>query len=153
MFNHVGTRLNQSALLTRIVGANNLERAIHHIDHNLGFWIGNISLGFFLGVMPAIGEMTGLPLNVRHITFSSASYGAALSSLNFNLPAGVALIVAISVFFMGLVNLGVSFTLSLLVAVRSRRITFGQTPQLLRLLAKKFIHRPAEFLLPLKDPP
>ena len=32
------------------------------------------------------------------------------------------------------------------------QIRFSQTPQLLRLLGKKFLSSPAEFLFPVKDP-
>jgi hypothetical protein len=37
--------------------------------------------------------------------------------------------------------------------MKSRRIRFSQTPQLLKLLARKFLRRPLEFILPLRDPP
>ena len=76
-----------------------------------------------------------------------------MGSLRFDVPIGLAVLVAVSVFIMGLINLGVSFTLSLMVAVKSRKIRFAQTPELLRLLAKKLRTRPLEFLLPLRDPP
>ncbi len=153
VFNHVGARLKSSELLSRMVGPQNLDRAIQLIDHNLGFWAGNISLGFFLAAMPTLGVITGLPLDIRHITFSSAAFGAAMTTLKFDISAGLALMIAISIFVMGLVNLTVSFSLSLLVAVKSRRIRFAQTPQLLRILGQKFLNRPGEFFLPLKDPP
>lgn len=153
VFNNVGARLKQSELLSSWVGQQNLDRTIHSIDHNLGFWVGNVSLGFFLALMPAMGTLFGLPLDVRHITFSSATFGASMAALQFNVPASIFIWVAVSVFLMGIFNLGVSFTLSLFVAVKSRRIRFSQTPQLLRSLGKRFLERPGEFLLPLRDPP
>jgi site-specific recombinase len=153
VFNHVGARLKQSELLRKLVGAHNLDRSIHTIDHNLGFWVGNSSLGFLLAGAGGLGTVTGLPINTGHITFTSATVGAAMASLRFDVPIGLAVLVAVSVFLMGLINLGVSFSLSLLVAVKSRKIRFAQTPELLRLLAKKLRTRPLEFLLPLRDPP
>ncbi len=153
VFNNVGSRLKQSELLRRMVGAHNLERTIHSIDHNLGFWVGNVTLGFFLAGAGALGTILGLPLDVRHITFSSATLGSAMATLRFDVPVGMAVWVAVSVFIMGLINLGVSFSLSLFVAVKSRRIRFAQTPELLRLLLKRLRTRPLEFLLPLRDPP
>jgi site-specific recombinase len=54
---------------------------------------------------------------------------------------------------MGLCNLGVSFSMSLFVAVKSRKIKFSQTPELLRLLGRRLRQRPLEFLFPLRDPP
>lgn len=148
VFNHVGKRLKQSQALGNLVGRHNLDRVIQKIDANLGFWVGNVSLGFLLAAMGFLGNMTGLPLDVRHITFSSASFGIAVASLKFQVPLTFLLVIAASVFMMGLINLGVSFTLSLILAVKSRRIRFSQTPQLLKLLAHKFMTRPSEFFVP-----
>ncbi len=153
VFNSVGKRLRQSTLLARMVGRGSLDKAIHTIDHNLGFWVGNTSLGFFLGTAAALGAITGLPIDIRHITFSSASFGAAMSSLKFNVPVSLVAWIAVSVFIMGLINLTVSFSLTLFVTMKSRRIRFSQTPQLLRLLAKKLMTRPLDFVFPLRDPP
>lgn len=153
VFNSVGLRLKQSPLLEKIVGRRNLDRAIHHIDHNLGFWVGNISLGFFLGAASAVGTITGLPVDIRHITFSSAQFGAAMASLRFNVPGSTVAMVAISIFMFGLINLTVSFSLTLFVTMKSRRIRFSQTPQLFKLLGKKLLTRPLDFVLPLRDPP
>lgn len=153
IFNNVGLRLKQSPLLEKMVGRRNLDRAIHTIDHNLGFWVGNTALGFFLGSASAIGAITGLPIDIRHITFSSGQFGAAMASLKFNVPGSVVATIALSVFCFGLVNLAVSFSLTLFVTMKSRRIRFSQTPQLLKLLARKFLRRPLEFILPLRDPP
>jgi len=153
IFNSVGARLKQSALLRRLVGPNNLDKAIHSIDHNIGFWVGNVSLGFFLGAMGPIGTIMGLPIDVRHITLSIATFGAAMTSLSFKIGVGIAMWIAISIFIMGLINLTVSFSLSLFVAVKSRRIRFAQTPKLLRLLARRLRERPSDFFFPLRDPP
>ncbi len=151
IFNNVGFRLRQSDLLRKIVGPHNLDRAIHSIDHNLGFWVGNISLGFYLGAMGAFGTISGLPLDVRHITFSTASFGAAVASLKFHAPLSVALLIAITTFICGIINLAVSFSLSLFLAVKSRRIKFSQTPELLRLLGRKLRQRPLDFFIPPRD--
>ncbi len=154
VFNHVGYRLRQSELLRRIVGPQNLDRAIKSIDHNLGFWVGNVSLGYYLGSIGALGKALALanPLDTRHITLSTAQYGAAIATLHFAMPAGSALLIAGSVFVMGLINLGVSFSLSLTLAVKSRRIKFSQSPELLRLLARRLRERPLDFFIPPKDP-
>ncbi|NJL24833.1 MAG: site-specific recombinase [Calothrix sp. SM1_5_4] len=152
VFNHVGSRLGQSNVLRRFVGSQNLERAVQTIDHNLGFWVGNMSLGLMLGSMAALGTITGLPLDVRHITFSSAQFGAALMDLKFQVPLSLAIGVGVSVFMMGLINLTVSFSLTLFVVVKSRRIRFSQTPLLLKLLLLRLRSRPLEFVFPAKDP-
>lgn len=153
IFNHVGARLRHSELLKRGVGEQNLDRAIQTIDHNLGFWVGNATLGFFLAGVPAIGALTGLPLDIRHVTFASGQFGAALTSLGFQITWPYALAIAGTVFTIGLVNLAVSFSLTLFVVVKSRKIRFSQTPLLLRKLGRRIRQRPMELFLPLSDPP
>lgn len=151
VFNRVGTRLKQSELLSRLVGPQNLDRAIHTIDHNLGFWVGAISLGYFLGSTGAIGQIFGLPLDIRHITFSSATFGASVASMEFRVPVGIMIWVAVTILLIGLVNLGVSFSLTLFLAIKSRRIKFSQTPELLGLLGRRFREHPLDFFIPLRD--
>ncbi len=152
VFNHVGSRLKNSEVLRGAVGAPNLAKTIQLIDHNLGFWVGNITLGFYLAFVPAFGDVFGLPLSVRHITFSSGQLGAALATLHFQVTPELFAITAIGIFMFGMMNLGVSFTLSLLVAVKSRRIKFSQTPELLRHLGRRLRTRPTEFFFPPAQP-
>jgi site-specific recombinase len=151
IFNNVGSRLRQAELLKKLVGTHNLDRAIKAIDHNLGFWVGNISLGYYLGMAGSVGLIMGLPINTAHITFSTATFGAAMVSLKFQYSLALIALTAVSIFCFGLINLSVSFTLSLIVAVKSRRIKFSQTPDLLRLLGQKFRQRPMEFFVPPRD--
>lgn len=148
VFNNVGSRLKQSPLLPRFVGSKNLDRAIHTIDHNIGSWVGNITLGFLLGSMGALGSILGLPLDIRHITFASANFGMALANLKFAVPIGTLIAIAASVLGMGLINLAVSFSLTMFVVVRSRQIRFSKTPLLLKTLGRRFIRRPKDFFLP-----
>jgi len=151
VFNQVGPRLRHSQMLLNFTGRHNLERVIQSIDRNLGFWVGNISLGFFLAGMAALGSITGLPLDIRHITFSSATLGASVASVGFNLEASYVALLAGGVFVMGLINLGVSFSLSLYVVIRSRRIRFSQTPELWNLLIQRLRTRPRDFFFPPRD--
>jgi site-specific recombinase len=152
VFNNVASRLKHSEWLHRFVLPVNLDKTIETIDHNIGFWVGNVALGFYLGCMGPIGHMLGLPLDTRHITFSSAQMGAALANLNFQVPVGMGAKLLASIFVMGLINLAVSFSLSLYVAIRSRHIRFSQSRKLLGLLGKHLRDHPAEYLFPLRDP-
>jgi site-specific recombinase len=153
VFNKVGGRLKQSELLRRLVGPQNLDKASHSIDHNLGFWVGNTALGFLLAFMGPLGTVMGLPIDTRHITLSTSQFGAAVTSVNFDVSLGFAIWIAVCIFIMGMFNLGVSFSLSLFVAVKSRRIRFAQTPKLLKLLFKRLREHPLDYFLPLRDPP
>ena len=58
------------------------------------------------------------------------------------------------VLLIGLVNLAVSFALTLSVAMRARRISFAQGRSLGLMPMRRFLRRPQDFLLPpLRNPP
>jgi site-specific recombinase len=151
VFNHVGSRLINSPVLRRFVSEHNLDRSIHTIDHNLGLWVGNVALGFYLGSITSLGTIFGLPIDIRHITFSSAQFGSALATLNFEQPWPMIVIITLSVMVMGLINLLVSFSLTLFLVVKSRKIRFAQTPELVRRLRARLRRNPFEFLYPSQD--
>jgi site-specific recombinase len=95
----------------------------------------------------------GRPLDIRHITFSAAYLGIAGVGLGGRLGATTLALSAIGVLAIGLINLAVSFSLALWVAMRSQRVTFQETPALLRSLAVRLRRRPASFLVPPRETP
>jgi site-specific recombinase len=152
VFNRVGKRLQNAAFLKKWVAPHNLSRAINYIENSIGFWAGNISLGFFLGGMGTIGLLFGLPLDIRHVTFSSGQLGVAMAHMPFQIPWQDFAITAVGVFFIGLINLAVSFSLTLYLTMKSRRIRFSQTRELIRLCFARFRHRPLDFFFPPSEP-
>jgi len=122
-----------------------LDRISNYVEKNLGVLSGNISLGFFLGLAGTLGFITGLPIDIRHIAFSSANLGFAVQHGNIALDSSVFLIGALGVAGIGLVNFLVSFGMTLFIAMKSRRVTFGQSRQLLRLLLMHFLRSPIDF--------
>lgn len=73
--------------------------------------VGSMILGFLLGIAGPIGEATGLPIDIRHVAFSSAYAvwsGFYVPSELLVLGAGVAVI--------GTVNLVVSFIVTLFIS-------------------------------------
>src|SRR5690554_8098711 len=65
-----------------------------------------------------VGYLLGLPLDIRHVAFSSANLGFASFS-DFQ-GWGTFLLGLLFVMMIGFVNLWVSFALALMVALRSR---------------------------------
>ncbi|MFC5767944.1 hypothetical protein [Thauera sinica] len=90
----------------------------------------------------------GLPLDIRHIAFSSAYVGYSVAALDFTLPWQTVTFALAGVLLIGLVNLTVSFSLTLTVATRARCISFAQGRTLGHLLPRRFLKRPQDFLLP-----
>lgn len=146
-YNRIPDRLRQLGWLRRLFGATRTERIADYVQHNLGALAGNFFFGFLLGGVTALGMLFGLPLDIRHIAFSSAYIGYGVTALDFQIDQTVA-IAMLGVAIIGLVNLAVSFSLALLVALRARRITFAQGSALMRQIMVAFLRRPQDFLLP-----
>ncbi len=144
----VPERLRQLRWPRRLLGEKCMASVTTYIENNLGALAGNFFFGFLLGGTTALGVLFGLPLDIRHIAFSSAYLGYAATALDFNLGGQMIALGLGGVLLIGLVNLAVSFTLTLNVAMRARRISFAQRRKLGRLVLLRLLTRPLDFLLP-----
>lgn len=116
----------------------------------------NVSLGLMLGLVPAILQIVGLPMEVRHVTLSTGQLAAAVGTLGTPL-------LAMSIFgwclagilVTGALNLGVSFSLAFAVALRARGLHVrGRDRDRQRIRAglwRRLRERPASFLWPPKE--
>lgn len=156
VYNKIPQRLRAVTWLQKLLGVARLDRVANYIENNLGALAGNFYFGCMLGGMSALGVLLGLPIDIRHITFSSAFVGFASFSLDFMLSWQVGAYAALGLVLIGLINLAVSFSLALYVAMKSRKVQFNQWRTLLVSLAKRLNEHPAEFIMPPKnvsDPP
>ncbi len=148
LFRQFPERIANHPALIRLLGAAKAKRLGAFWDRNLGILAGNIVLGFCLGSTATVGKILGLPIDIRHIAFSSAEYGVSLEVLG-NTTAHVLIINAtLGVMLIGLVNFLVSFGLSLAMALESREVRFGETRRLLKLLVRRLISRPIDWFFP-----
>ena len=97
-------------------------KIIHYLENNLGSLIGNISLGFFLGMAGFFGKIFGLPFDIRHITISAANTAIGFFGLNHQVSSHEIWYTLIGVACIGFLNFAVSFGLAFVVAVKSRGI-------------------------------
>jgi site-specific recombinase len=134
--------------LRRLAGDMGAARAADYLGDNLGGLMGNLLFGFMLGSMGTLGFLFGLPLDIRHIAFSSANLGYALVALDFALDARQWLESLAGLFLIGFTNLAVSFVLALWVALKSRGAEFRHGRPLLGIVAGRFLRQPQRFLLP-----
>ncbi|MCL2831352.1 MAG: site-specific recombinase [Betaproteobacteria bacterium] len=150
-YNRIGERLIHIPRPKWLIGDEKMQRIGHYVGEHLGGLAGNFSFGVMLGAMWAVGMLFGLPIDIRHVAFSSAYLGLALVSFDFHpdwanfawSAAGVAAIAAM--------NLAVSFSLALIVALRARQVTFDQRRQLLGSLLRRLRQSPREFFLPPRE--
>ncbi|WP_411886987.1 site-specific recombinase [Hydrocarboniphaga effusa] len=150
VYNRIPQRIAQLRSLRRLLGAARLQRFADYIENNLGALAGNFFFGCMLGSMGTLGFIFGLPIDIRHITFSTAYVGYALVALDWQISLQTLLLVGIGVLGIGLINLSVSFGLALRVALRAQRVRFEDRRGLLRRIGRRFIERPGEFFWPPK---
>lgn len=150
VYNKIPQRLRAVQWLQKLLGAARLDRVANYVENNLGALAGNFYFGCMLGGMSTLGVLLGLPIDIRHITFSSAFVGFASASLDFMLSWQAAAYAALGLVLIGLINLAVSFGLALYVAMKSRKVQFNQWRTLVKSLAKRLNEHPGEFILPPK---
>jgi site-specific recombinase len=148
IYRRIPERIAGHRLLRKVLGENRAWRLGHYIEHNLGALAGNFYFGMFLGLTGTIGTILGLPLDIRHITFSSANLAFATVALDFQVPLTVVLLGVAGVALIGVVNLAVSFFLALWVALRSRKLSGSLLLPLIPMLAKSFLRQPLRFFIP-----
>jgi site-specific recombinase len=132
----------------RLFGERNLQRIADYVEGNLGALIGNFVFGFMLSGVWGAGMLFGLPLDIRHVAFASTYSGFASVSLDFAVPHRLLLIAMAGTWAIGTVNLLVSFSLAMWVALRARRVTFAETRRLVGDVLRRLRNHPREFLFP-----
>ena len=111
-------RLSVHPLLMKIMPKQLRICFANYMHVHYGSLAGNFFFGILLGVTGYIGYLLDLPLDIRHVAFSSANLGYAAISSNMSVFSFI--LGLLSVLLIGLVNLWVSFTLALWVALRAR---------------------------------
>ena len=150
-YSRTGDRVARLSWLVRFIGTGRAEQVGGYLDRNLGGLAGNIFFGLMLGFTPAVGIALGLPLDIRHVAFASANLGYALTALDFRVDAVTILRACAGVAVIGLVNLAVSFSLALWVAMRSRGADFSGVAALLPGLWRQFRSSPKQFFIPSRE--
>jgi site-specific recombinase len=131
------------------LGAARAQRWAEFWRTHISGFASNISLGFMLGLVPAVAAFLGLPIEVRHVTLSTGQLAAAVGSEGFGLlttstfwwcAAGIATT--------GVLNVSVSFLLAFKVALRSRGIRLVDRSRIYRALRGRMWRAPLSFIWP-----
>ncbi len=125
--------LEDSVYLKAYLGKVGAQRVSQWFTQSIMGIATNIALGFLLAFSTVFGKFIGIPIDVRHVTLSSGTIGFSLAAIGDFKNHVWLLVFSISgIFFIGLLNLGVSFIISLLVAGQARDIKFYQYPMLFK---------------------
>jgi site-specific recombinase len=134
--------------LGRRLGRSRMVRLAGVVSRNAAGWGTNISLGFLLGLTPVFGQFLGLPLDVRHVTLSSGMLAFACAGLDGWFTTGWFFWALAGVGTMFVLNLSVSFGLSLYTAARAYDLDRRELGVLGARLLRRLTTRPLDFFLP-----
>jgi len=135
-----------------LLGTEKLKKISGYYERNNAALATNISLGMMLGMTHSLGLFFGIPLDVRHVTLSTGTLALAAASLEKAWFMDGWFIKALSgIAVMFVLNLGVSFFLSLFTAARAFRWPFKDSVSLTRKLFWRFIKAPWDFIFPPLD--
>jgi site-specific recombinase len=148
VFHRLPRRVASMPLLVRWAGRERAAAVGAYVEHNFGALAGNFLFGCMLGGVSVLGTLTGLPLDIRHVAFASANLGVAGTVLWPQLTLGALLVGVIGVVLIAAVNLAVSFTLSLMLALRARRLTGAGVGAMWRAFGARLIAHPLDVLRP-----
>ncbi|GGP23588.1 site-specific recombinase [Silvimonas iriomotensis] len=148
LYNQIPQRIAALPWLNRLAGEQRARRLGDYLGNNLGALAGNFYFGMMLGTIGTVGVLLGLPIDIRHITFSSAYLSFAAVTFDFALDWHVVAISALGIALIGYINLLVSFGLALWVALRSRKLTLRALRPIAGRLLRRGLRRPQDFLIP-----
>jgi site-specific recombinase len=151
MYGQLHARIRTHRFWRRFISEKRLDKIGKVLEQNLGAIVGNLFLGFALGLTPIIGQITGLPLDVRHVTIAGGGSAIAFAKIWDKLSAFEITATLLGIFSVGLMNFLVSFGLSLFVAIVSRRVKFKEGRELIRLVGERFKQNPMQFFFPIKS--
>jgi site-specific recombinase len=152
VYGRVGARLAVHPWLLRVLGLARTARFARYVEHNLGALLGNLAFGFMLGGVGFIGFLTGLPIDIRHVAFASANTAYAMITLQGHEPQSAAAFAVAGVVLVGVVNVAVSYSLAFATAFRARRVRYERAGLVLRLVLKRLLRRPHDFVWPPRTP-
>jgi site-specific recombinase len=113
--------------------------------------VSNFWFGVFLGATAPVGMFFGLDLDIRHITFAAGNFALGLYGKDFSVDSYTFWMSFVTVFLIGFFNFLVSFSLSMFLAFRSRKMNFGQVSDIYKEIFRYFTKHPLKFFLPLSS--
>ncbi|MBL8471203.1 MAG: site-specific recombinase [Rhodocyclaceae bacterium] len=148
VYDQIPQRIRQLRAARWLLGEARLARVAEYVRNHLGALAGNFYFGLMLGGVTAMGVLFGLPIDIRHITFSSAYFGFAVVAQGFQLAPGEIFAACLGIAAIGCANLAVSFSLALWLAMRAREVGFAQRGQFFKNLLRRMLASPRDFFLP-----
>ncbi|MGV3679037.1 MAG: site-specific recombinase [Acidovorax sp.] len=149
VLHRLDSAMHYNPRITRLLGPARAARWARFLRENLSGFAANISLGFMLGLVPAVAGFFGLGLDVRHVTLSTGQIGAALASLGLptlHLPGFWWALAAIPL--IGALNVTVSFYLAFSLAMRAQNVSGVDRSRIYAAIRLRLRTAPLSFFIP-----
>lgn len=146
MYRRLKTSLKKSERLISIFGKIRTRKFAEFLAQKMAGLASNVSLGFLLGLTPEILGFFGLPIEVRHVTLAFGTLAAAVPQLAIEEIFSLQLLqIVIALVGVGFLNVAVSFSLALLVALRAQEVKSTQLRPVLRAILTRLRRNPGSF--------
>ncbi len=147
-YSNVFNRLYHHPVLRMSFSVSQRKKIAQWFEKNAGGLFGNIILGFLLGFAFLVGKFIGVPFDIRHITFQAGNFAIAIGGLGYNI-SNIELIKGfVFIFGIGFFNFIVSFTLSLILALKANRIPLKLMFPILKAVLQNFVKQPFYYFYP-----
>ena len=154
VLHRLDSAIRYNPAISRALGAARADAYAQFMRDQVSGLAANISLGFMLGLIPAVLAFLGLHLDVRHVTLSAGQLGAACASLGLEVVHLPALWwAAASIPFIGMLNVGVSFYLAFRVALTAHNVSGLDRAHIRRAIGQRLRRAPGSFLWPTRETP
>ncbi len=149
VYYHIPKRIAKNPMIKQVFGEKAAVSISAYYSKNWAGIISNFWFGIFLGVTGTVGAFLGLDIDIRHITFAAGNLALGLYGKEFSVDNMTLIISITTVFLIGFFNFLVSFGLSIYLALRSRKITMGETREIIREINRYFLRNPLRFFIPI----
>lgn len=146
--NSVYYRIEEQPVLKKVFGKEKTAKVARFYEKKWAGIVSNIWFGVFMGTTASVGMFLGLNLDIRHITFASGNLALAWFGHDRYLSTEMWIWGILGIGIIGFFNFVVSFSLSLILAFRSRNLSFGELIKMAKAVWIYFKINPKSFFLP-----
>jgi len=146
--NRIPFRIKEHPLLKVVLGKDKTSRMADFVAAKYSGISSNFWFGVFMGSTGAVGYFLGLNIDIRHITFASGNLALGMYGAEWEVALNTLLMLILGIGLIGLFNFIISFTLSVIVAMRSCDLPLYQLRYLFSSVLEYFLRKPLHFFLP-----
>lgn len=148
-YNNIPNRVYHHPFLKKFFSETKRKKFAGWFEKNYGGLVGNIAFGFMMGSAFLVGDFLNILFDIRHITFAAGNLAMGMAGIDYGGITYMTILMAIaSVFLIGGFNFLVSFTLSLVLAMRSNSIPIYNIFPMFWAVFKEFLKNPYKFFFP-----